>query len=107
MKILQVTGFPNNGAGSGTLITTQAEDFVKHNHEVCTILSENRTDFPRVPGVKYHLIPFTAESESPEKSVSLKSTAPFNAFTSLLKASTSMINKSTNSSFDNIFFVLI
>lgn len=67
MKILQVTGFPNNGAGSGTLITTQAEDFVKHNHEVCTILSENRTDFPRVPGVKYHLIPFTAESESPEK----------------------------------------
>lgn len=67
MKILQVTGFPNNGAGSGTLITTQAEDFVKHNHEVCTILSENRTDFPRVPGVKYHLIPFTAETENPEK----------------------------------------
>lgn len=61
MKILQVTGFPNNGAGSGALITTQAEDFVKHNHEVCTILSENRTDFPRVPGVKYHLVPFTAE----------------------------------------------
>ncbi len=67
MKILQVTGFPNNGAGSGTLITTQAEDFVKHNNQVCTILSENRTDFPRVPGVKYHLIPFTAESDNPEK----------------------------------------
>lgn len=67
MKILQVTGFPNNGAGSGALITTQAEDFVKHNHEVCTILSENRTDFPRVPGVKYHLVPFTAETEDPEK----------------------------------------
>lgn len=67
MRILQVTGFPNNGAGSGALITTQAEDFVKHNHEVCTILSENRTDFPRVPGVKYHLVPFTAEIDQPEK----------------------------------------
>lgn len=67
MRILQVTGFPNNGAGSGALITTQAEDFVKHNHQVCTILSENRTDFPRVPGVKYHLVPFTAEIDQPEK----------------------------------------
>ncbi len=66
MRIMQVTGFPNNGAGSGALITTQAEDFVKHNHEVCTILSENRTDFPRVEGVKYHLIPFTAQTENPE-----------------------------------------
>ena len=67
MNILQVTGFPNNGAGSGTLITTQAENFVKHNNKVCTILSENRTDFPKVPGVKYHLIPYTAESDNPEK----------------------------------------
>ena len=41
MKILQVTGFPNNGAGSGTLITTQAEGLVKDGNEVCCILSEN------------------------------------------------------------------
>ena len=67
MNILQVTGFPNNGAGSGTLITTQAEGFVKQGHNICTILSENRTDFPRVPGVKYHLVPFTAENGTPEK----------------------------------------
>ena len=67
MNILQVTGFPNNGAGSGTLITTQAEGFVKQGHNICTILSENRTDFPRVPGVKYHPVLFTAESENPEK----------------------------------------
>jgi glycosyltransferase involved in cell wall biosynthesis len=66
MKILQVTGFPNNGAGSGTLITTQAEGLVKDNHEVCCILSENNSNFPRLDGVKYHMIPFTAE-ENAEK----------------------------------------
>ena len=46
MKILQVTGFPNNGAGSGTLITTQAEGLVKDGNEVCCILSENSSNFP-------------------------------------------------------------
>lgn len=66
MRILQVTGFPNNGAGSGTLITTQAEGLVKNNHAVCCILSENNTNFPRLAGVKYHMIPFTAE-ENAEK----------------------------------------
>lgn len=66
MRILQVTGFPNNGAGSGTLITTQAEGLVKNGHEVCCILSENSSAFPRLDGVKYHMIPFTAE-ENAEK----------------------------------------
>lgn len=64
MKILQVTGFPNNGAGSGTLITTQAEGLVKNNHEVCCILSENSSNFPKLDGVKYHMIPFTAEENA-------------------------------------------
>lgn len=64
MKILQVTGFPNNGAGSGTLITTQAEGLVKDGNEVCCILSENSSNFPRLAGVKYHMIPFTAEENA-------------------------------------------
>ena len=64
MKILQVTGFPNNGAGSGTLITTQAEGLVKDGNEVCCILSENSSNFPKLAGVKYHMIPFTAEENA-------------------------------------------
>ena len=66
MKILEVTGFPNNGAGSGTLMTSQTVAFLKDGHSVHTILSENRTDFPRVEGSDYRLVAFTADTEDHE-----------------------------------------
>lgn len=66
MKILEVTGFPNNGSGSGTLMSNQTEAFIKEGHQVHTILSENRTDFPRVENSGYRLVAFTAQSENPE-----------------------------------------
>ncbi len=74
MKILEVTGFPNNGAGSGTLMTSQTVAFLKDGHQVHTILSENRTDFPRVDGSDYRLVAFTAD-ENPEK---IEGQLPFN-----------------------------
>ena len=66
MKILEVTGFPNNGAGSGTLMTSQTVAFLKDGHQVHTILSENRTDFPRVEGSDYRLVAYTADTQDHE-----------------------------------------
>lgn len=66
-KILIVTAFPTHGAGSGALITTQAKSYVEDGHEVVIITGNNRTDFEKIDGVRYHVVPFTAETESPEK----------------------------------------
>ncbi len=66
MKILEVTGFPNNGAGSGTLMTSQTIAFLKDGHEVHTILSENTTTFPKVEGSQYRLVAFTADTKDHE-----------------------------------------
>ncbi len=74
MKILQVSGFPNNGAGSGTLMTTQAEGLIKKGHQVHTIIAENQKDFPRLPKNGYSMIPFTSD-EDPEK---IEGQLPFN-----------------------------
>lgn len=74
-KILIVTAFPTHGAGSGALITTQAKSYVENGDEVVIITGNNRTDFDQLPGVKYHIVPFTAESENPEK---IEGQCPFN-----------------------------
>lgn len=66
-KILIVTAFPTHGAGSGALITTQAKSYIEDGHEVVIITGNNRTDFDKLDGVKYHVVPFTAETENPEK----------------------------------------
>lgn len=66
-KILIVTAFPTHGAGSGALITTQAKSYVEDGHEVVIITGNNRTDFDKLDGVRYHVVPFTAETEHPEK----------------------------------------
>lgn len=66
-KILIVTAFPTHGAGSGALITTQAKSYVEDGHEVVIITGNNRTDFDKLDGVRYHVVPFTAETENPEK----------------------------------------
>ncbi len=74
-KILIVTAFPTHGAGSGALITTQAKSYVENGDEVVIITGNNRTDFDKLEGVKYHIVPFTAETENPEK---IKGQCPFN-----------------------------
>ena len=74
-KILIVTAFPTHGAGSGALITTQAKSYVENGDEVVIITGNNRTDFDKLEGVKYHIVPFTAETEKPEK---IEGQCPFN-----------------------------
>ena len=67
LNILIATAFPVHGAGSGALVTTQAEGYVKEGHNVTIITANNRTNYPKVKGVKYHTVPFTGETENPEK----------------------------------------
>ena len=74
-KILIVTAFPTHGAGSGALITTQAKSYVENGDQVVIITGNNRTDFDKLEGVKYHIVPFTAETEKPEK---IEGQCPFN-----------------------------
>ncbi len=75
MKILEVTGFPNNGSGSGILMTNETQAFINEGHQVHTLLSENRSDFPKVEGSSYSFVPFKAESEDYEK---IENQLPFN-----------------------------
>ena len=75
LNILICTAFPVHGAGSGALVTTQATSYVKSGHNVTIITANNRTDYPKVNGVKYHTVPFTGESEHPEK---INNQLPFN-----------------------------
>ena len=74
-KILIVTAFPTHGAGSGALITTQAKSYIEEGHEVTIITGNNRTNFDKLEGVKYHVVPFTAENPDPEK---IEGQCPFN-----------------------------
>lgn len=74
-KILIATAFPTHGAGSGALVTTQAKSYVEDGHNVVIITGNNRTNFDKLPGVKYHVVPFTAEGENPEK---IEGQVPFN-----------------------------
>ena len=74
-KILIVTAFPTHGAGSDALITTQAKSYVENGDEVVIITGNNRTNFDKLDGVRYHVVPFTAETENPEK---IEGQCPFN-----------------------------
>lgn len=74
-KILIATAFPTHGAGSGALVTTQAKSYVEDGHQVHIITGNNRTNFDQLEGVKYHVVPFTAETETPEK---IDGQVPFN-----------------------------
>ena len=66
-NILMVTAFPTYGAGSGVQVTALAKSYQKENKNVVIITGNNRTEFDKIPGVKYHVVPFTAEEENPEK----------------------------------------
>ncbi|MBR3152354.1 MAG: glycosyltransferase [Clostridia bacterium] len=74
-KILIATAFPTHGAGSGALVTTQSKSYEEVGHEVVIITGNNRTDFDKLDGVRYHVVPFTAESDNPEK---IDGQVPFN-----------------------------
>ena len=91
-KICIVTAYPTQGAGSGTLITAQARTYVELGYDVTIITANNNTQFDRLPGVKYVLVPFTGEKEPIEH---LEGALPFNFV---------MFTSHTNSSenFDNI-----
>ncbi|MBR3002907.1 MAG: glycosyltransferase [Clostridia bacterium] len=74
-RILIVTAFPTHGAGSGALITTQAKSYIEAGYEVTIITANNRTDFDKIEGVNYHLVPFTAEAPDAEE---IEGQCPFN-----------------------------
>lgn len=74
-KILIATAFPTEGAGSGALISTQAKSYVEAGLKVTIITANNRTNFKKIDGVKYHIVPFTGEVENPEK---IDGQLPFN-----------------------------
>ena len=73
--ILIATAFPTQGAGSGALISSQAKAYVEAGYKVIILTANNRTDYERIPGVTYVTVPFTGETENPEK---IKGQLPFN-----------------------------
>lgn len=75
LNISIVTAYPTEGAGSGALITAQAKSYVAMGHEVHIVTANNNTSFKKLPGVTYHLVPFTGEKEPIEK---LEGALPFN-----------------------------
>ena len=84
-RILIATAFPTQGAGSGALVTTQAKSYIEenekgeNNNEVVIITANSNTEFDKLNGVRYHLVPFTAETENPEKiEVEGQKQLPFN-----------------------------
>ena len=75
LKIVIPTGYPTQGAGSGTLITAQAKAYVAQGHKVHIITANNNTAFDKLEGVTYHLVPFTGEKEPVEH---IEGALPFN-----------------------------
>lgn len=59
MKILMINHFPLEGSGSGTYTKNLAVSLTKKGHEVCIIMPENMTDYPKVEGVILHPVFFT------------------------------------------------
>ena len=65
-NILMVTAFPTYGAGSGVQVTALANSYLKEGKNVTIITANNRTDFDKILGVKYHIVLFKSEEENPE-----------------------------------------
>lgn len=59
MRILMINHFPLEGSGSGTYTKNLAMQLVENGHEVCVIMPENRSDYPRYEGVQFHPVFFT------------------------------------------------
>ena len=67
MVIAIVSGHQPEGAGSGVLISAQAKAYVALGYEVHMFVAYHTTNFKRIPGVIYHLVPFTGEIEPIER----------------------------------------
>ena len=60
-NILIVTAFPTYGAGSGVQVTALANSYLNKGKNVTVITGNNKLDFDKIPGVKYHVVPFKNE----------------------------------------------
>lgn len=60
-NILIVTAFPTYGAGSGVQVTALANSYLNKGKNVTVITGNNKLDFDKIPGVKYHVVPFKSE----------------------------------------------
>ena len=60
-NILIVTAFPTYGAGSGVQVTALANSYLNKGKNVTIITGNNKLDFDKIPGVKYHVVPFKNE----------------------------------------------
>lgn len=65
-NILMITAFPTYGAGSGVQVTALANSYKDAGKKVTIITGNNKTNFDKIEGVKYHVVPFTSEEENPE-----------------------------------------
>lgn len=65
-NILMITAFPTYGAGSGVQVTALANSYKDAGKNVTIITGNNKTNFDKIPGVKYHVVPFKSEEENPE-----------------------------------------
>ena len=66
-NILMITAFPTYGAGSGVQVTALANSYKDAGKKVTIITGNNKTNFDKIEGVKYHVVPFKSEEENPEK----------------------------------------
>ena len=65
-NILMITAFPTYGAGSGVQVTALANSYKDAGKNVTIITGNNKTNFDKILGVKYHVVPFKSEEENPE-----------------------------------------
>ena len=65
-NILMITAFPTYGAGSGVQVTALANSYKDAGKKVTIITGNNKTNFDKIEGVKYHVVPFKSEEENPE-----------------------------------------
>lgn len=64
LRVLMINHFPLEGSGSGTYTKNLATQLVERGHNVCVIMPETRSDFPRYEGVRLHPVYFTADSDA-------------------------------------------
>ena len=65
-NILMITAFPTYGAGSGVQVTALANSYKDAGKKVTIITGNNKTNFDKIEGVKYHVVPFKSEEENTE-----------------------------------------
>ena len=61
LRILLINHFPLEGSGSGTYTKNLAMQLAQQGHQVCVIMPENTSDYPRYEGVRLHPVFFTPD----------------------------------------------